>query len=142
MKEWNKNFQPERPFRVGRRSGVTVLDANGHEIVSFHKGQEHMAVEYCNLLNDVGGYLKSLKGDIRKYSDLYEITHQRYVDAELFISNLKWWETLFINKKLVKFFRSRDVLFKKEDEYFKFDSSDKGIRNHLHNKNIGNERVY
>lgn len=46
--ETNK-FKP--PFRVGRKQSRAVLDSVGREVVVFPKGQEGMAVEYCEFLN-------------------------------------------------------------------------------------------
>lgn len=38
------------PFRVGRKQGKAVLDANGIEVV-FFKNSEEQAREYCDYLN-------------------------------------------------------------------------------------------
>jgi hypothetical protein len=42
-------FKP--PFRVGKRQGGAVLDANGHTIAIFKKGCEDLAQEYCDIIN-------------------------------------------------------------------------------------------
>ena len=39
-------------YRLGRKSKRAVLDQNGLEIVVFNKGQEQMAQEFVNYLND------------------------------------------------------------------------------------------
>jgi len=49
-KKENKRFTP--PYRVGRKQKRTVLDSNGCQVVIFPKGQELMAQEYCDFLND------------------------------------------------------------------------------------------
>lgn len=40
-----------KPFRVGRRQSRCVLDAAGREVVTFPRGMEHWAVDYCAYLN-------------------------------------------------------------------------------------------
>jgi hypothetical protein len=39
------------PFRVGKKQMRAVLDANGHEVVTFPKGLEIYAKEYVEFLN-------------------------------------------------------------------------------------------
>ena len=39
-------------YRVGRKTKRAVLDQDGLEIVVFNKGQEQMAQEFVNYLND------------------------------------------------------------------------------------------
>jgi hypothetical protein len=39
------------PFRVGRKQGRAVLDANGILVVMFEDGMEDYASEYCDMLN-------------------------------------------------------------------------------------------
>lgn len=42
-------FKP--PFRVGKKQGRAVLDAEGKEVVVFPKGCEGMATEYASMYN-------------------------------------------------------------------------------------------
>lgn len=46
-----KTFVP--PFRVGKRQGRAILDANGHELGIFATGYEAEAQRYCNYLNEL-----------------------------------------------------------------------------------------
>jgi hypothetical protein len=46
-----KNTTHKPPFRVGKRQGRAVLDANGHTIAIFKKGCEDLAQEYCDIIN-------------------------------------------------------------------------------------------
>ena len=39
------------PFRVGRKQGRIVLDANGLEVAHFHHADENMADDYVRWLN-------------------------------------------------------------------------------------------
>jgi len=36
---------------------------------------------------------------------------ERYIEAEQFIMNLKWYERLFCSKKIIKFLKSRTVKY-------------------------------
>lgn len=40
------------PFRVGRKQKRVVLDNRGYEVVKFNYGDEEMAQDYCNYLNN------------------------------------------------------------------------------------------
>lgn len=48
----SNRFDPKYtpPFRVGRKQGKAILDANGIEVVFFHNSEEQ-AIMYCNYLN-------------------------------------------------------------------------------------------
>jgi len=41
------------PYRVGAKQKLAVLDKNGVEVVIFKKGQEEMAAQYCEILNNI-----------------------------------------------------------------------------------------
>lgn len=45
---FDSKYKP--PFRVGRKQGKAVLDANGREVI-FFKDSEEQARLYCNYLN-------------------------------------------------------------------------------------------
>lgn len=48
----NKNISSYKfPFRVGRKKGIAILDAEGKEIVIFPIGSEEMASFTCDLYN-------------------------------------------------------------------------------------------
>lgn len=48
----SNRFDPKYtpPFRVGRKQGKAVLDANGREVI-FFKDSEEQAKKYCHYLN-------------------------------------------------------------------------------------------
>lgn len=48
----SNRFDPKYtpPFRVGRKQGKAVLDANGREVI-FFKDSEEQAKKYCDYLN-------------------------------------------------------------------------------------------
>lgn len=49
--------------------------------------------------------------EIRKLFDKYEKCSERYIEAEKFlieISEMKWWERIFITRKIYEFFKSRN----------------------------------
>ena len=78
-----KKYNPEKysaPFRVGRSQGRAVMDSTGREVLLFHKGDEQMAVAYCDYLNKdeliftrrrfgevLDRYRKNKKLQIKKY---------------------------------------------------------------------------
>jgi hypothetical protein len=39
------------PFRLGKKQKRAVLDADGHEVVTFPKGREVLAKEYVDIMN-------------------------------------------------------------------------------------------
>lgn len=43
----------KKPFRVGRKSKRSVLDADGLEVVTFDKGKEGFAIIFCQCLNEL-----------------------------------------------------------------------------------------
>ncbi len=40
-----------KPFRIGKKQKLAVLDGKGHEVVIFKKGDEKMARHYVEFLN-------------------------------------------------------------------------------------------
>lgn len=72
--------QEEKYFRVGRRQGRAVLNADGREVVLFPIGMEKGAQEYCDFLN-------------RKEESCHDVA-KRFKDV---VSSSRWKEDQFID---------------------------------------------
>jgi hypothetical protein len=94
-----------------RKSKLECLLNNGVMAHDLGKSEKSVLKEMDDYAESALKENSDPKVELKWLMDKYENCSERYIEAEKFIMNLKWYERIFISRKVLKFLKSRTIKY-------------------------------